>query len=78
MIETLRQVDGTGEEAIVTTAAWASLPPAQVRAAARYYGDFPDEIDAWIEENRAEAERQHAAWRRLQDALGSRGGPRAE
>ena len=69
VVETLQQVDGTGEEAIANAATWASLTPAQVRAAMRYYGDFPEEIDAWIRENREEADRQQAAWRRAQDAL---------
>jgi len=72
VIETLRQVAGTGEEAIANAAAWASLTPAQVRAAALYYGDFREEIDAWIDENREEAERQQTSWRRAQDALGQR------
>jgi hypothetical protein len=70
VVETLQQVDGVGEEAIANAAAWASLAPAQVRVAVRYYGDFRDEVDAWIRENREEAERQQAAWRRAQDALG--------
>ena len=70
VIETLQQVEGTGEEAIVTTATWASLTPAQVRIAVRYYGDFRDEIDTWIRENREMAERERAAWQRAQDALG--------
>jgi hypothetical protein len=70
VIETLQQVEATGEEAIATTATWASLTPAQVRIAVRYYGDFRDEIDAWIGENREMAERERAAWQRAQDALG--------
>jgi hypothetical protein len=69
VVETLQQADGTGEEAIVTAATWASLTPAQVRIAVRYYGDFRDEIDAWIRENREMAERERAAWQRAQDAL---------
>lgn len=60
VIETLQQVEGTGEEAIATTATWASLTPAQVRVAVRYYDDFRDEIDAWIRENREMAERERA------------------
>ncbi|HKG38639.1 MAG TPA: hypothetical protein VKB25_06585 [Conexibacter sp.] len=69
VIETLQQVEGTGEEAIATAATWASLTPAQVRVAMRYYGDFAEEVDGWIRENREEADRQQAAWRRAQDAL---------
>jgi len=69
VIETLQGVEGTGEEAIANAAAWGSLTPGQVRLALRYYGDFREEVDAWIRENREEAERQQAAWRRAQDAL---------
>jgi hypothetical protein len=69
VVETLQQVEGTGEEAIANAAAWGSLTPGQVRLALRYYGDFREEVDTWIRENREEAERQQAAWRRAQDAL---------
>jgi hypothetical protein len=69
VVETLQQVDGKGEEAVANAAAWASLTPAQVRVAMRYYGDFPEEIDGWIRKNREEAERQRVAWQRAQDAL---------
>lgn len=37
---------------------------ALVDAALAYYADYPDEIDAWIETNRALAEELEAAWRR--------------
>ena len=69
VVETLQQVEGTGEEAIANAATWSSLTLGQVRVAMRYYGDFPDEVDAWIQENREEADRQQAAWQRAQDAL---------
>jgi len=55
--------------AIANAAAWGSLTPGQVRVALRYYGDFREEVDGWIRENREEADRQQAAWRRAQDAL---------
>jgi hypothetical protein len=35
----------------------------------RYYADFPDEVDERIASNREEAERQHAAWLRVQAVL---------
>jgi hypothetical protein len=70
VIETLHGTGLTGEEAVVATAAWGSLTPAQVRAAVRYYAEYRDEIDVRIELNRQEAERQRLAWQRMQDALG--------
>jgi hypothetical protein len=70
VIETVKGTGETGEEAIAATAAWANLTPAQIRVAVRYYGDFQNEIDARIQRNREEAERQRRAWERAQEALG--------
>lgn len=36
----------------------------QVEAAARYYEEFPEEIDAWLDRLDAEADRAEAEWRR--------------
>jgi hypothetical protein len=69
VVEILQHVEGKGEEAIANAAAWGSLTLAHVRVALRYYGDFTQEIDAWIRANREEADRQQATWRRAQDAL---------
>jgi hypothetical protein len=35
----------------------------------RYYADYNDEIDAWIERARAIAEREEERWRRRGEAL---------
>ncbi len=69
VIETVKGTGLGGEQAIAAAAEWGALTPAQVRAAVRYYGDFRVEIDARIDLNAAEAERQQAAWERAQDAL---------
>ncbi len=69
VVETLQSAEVKGEAAIAATAEWGALTPAQVRAAVRYYGDYPDEIDARIRENRELADRELAAWQRAQDAL---------
>jgi hypothetical protein len=52
----LREAPGTDEERIRRTAEFTDLPVHAVRAAARYYGEFPGEIDHWIEAVDREAE----------------------
>ena len=69
VIETLRGTELAGEDAIAATAQWGSLTLGQVRLAVRYYGEFREEIDDRIDANRAEAQRQRAAWERARDAL---------
>lgn len=70
VIDTLKGTGLTGERAIAATAEWGSLTVAQVRVAVRYYAAYRDEIDARIQFNREEAEREHAAWEQAQEALG--------
>ncbi|MGH3030490.1 MAG: DUF433 domain-containing protein [Gaiellaceae bacterium] len=65
IVETLRQNENSVEE----TAEYLDVPAAQVETAVRYYADYKDEIDAWIEESRAIAERERERWRRQQEAL---------
>lgn len=66
IIETLRQ----NENSIAETAEYLDISPAQVEAALRYYAAYRDEVDEWIEQSRAIAERERELWRRQQDALG--------
>lgn len=65
VIETLRQNDNSIEE----TADYLDLSAAQVESAVRYYAAFGDEVDHWIQQSRAIAERE--LWRRRQEALAS-------
>jgi uncharacterized protein (DUF433 family) len=65
IIETLRQNANSIEE----TADYLDLSTAQVDAAVRYYADYKDEIDAWLEQSREIAERERDLWRRRQEAL---------
>ena len=65
IIATLRQNAGSIEE----TADYLDLSTAQVDAAVRYYADYRDEIDDWLEQSREIAERERDLWRRRQDAL---------
>lgn len=65
VIETLRQNDNS----IAETADYLDLAPAQVEAAVRYYASFTAEVDEWIEQSRAIAERERELWRRREEAL---------
>jgi len=69
VVKTLKEMGPAGEQAIAATAEWGNLSHAQVNTAVRYYADFREEVDARIIHNREEAERQHAAWERAQQAL---------
>lgn len=64
----LRDVHVSGEKAIARTAQLLGRSEQQVRAAAEYYANYKDEIDAWIalvDELAADAE---ASWRRQRSA----------
>ena len=65
VIETLRQ----NGNSIEGTADYLDLAPAQVEAALRYYAAFTDEVDEWIEQSRAIAERERQLWLRREEAL---------
>jgi uncharacterized protein (DUF433 family) len=64
-ITTIRQNNGSVEEA----ASYLETPVEQLEAAARYYGEFADEVDELIERSRAASERERERWRRGQEAL---------
>jgi len=49
VVRVLRDVSGTEEKRIRRTAELTDLPVHAVRAAARYYREFPEEIDGWID-----------------------------
>ena len=69
VVETIKDADATGEAAIQAAAVWGGLTAAEVRVALRYYGEFPDEIDARILANREQAKEAREAWERVQAAL---------
>jgi uncharacterized protein (DUF433 family) len=64
-IESIRQNDGSVEEA----ASYLEIPVEQLEAAARYYGEFTDEVDELIERSRAASERERERWRRSYEAF---------
>jgi uncharacterized protein (DUF433 family) len=66
VIDTLRQNDNSVDE----TADYLDISPVQVEAAIRYYAAYTDEVDRWIEQSRAIAERERELWLRREQALG--------
>ena len=64
-ITTIRQNDGSIEEA----ASYLEFPVEQLEAAARYYGEYTDEVDKLIERSKAASEREREHWRRGREAL---------
>ncbi len=69
VIDTLRNTEERGDEAVAGVAEWAGLSTAQVRAAVRYFGEFPDEVDERIRRHREDADAELAAWERAREAL---------
>jgi uncharacterized protein (DUF433 family) len=65
VIETLRNSDNSPREA----AAYLEIPESAVRAAARYYAAFPEDVDAFAERMRESADREEALWRGEQALL---------
>lgn len=64
VIETIQNEGGDVQAAAV----YLGIPPALVSIADEYYADYPEEIDEWIECNRAMADEAEAAWRRSRKA----------
>jgi uncharacterized protein (DUF433 family) len=65
VITTIRQNHNSPEEA----ADYLEIPVEHVEACVRYYADFMDEVDAWIERTQAITEHERERWRRRQQAL---------
>ena len=59
-----------GDEVLAIVAETSGVPMAFIRAALAYWGDYPDEVDAFIDRARAEALQAQAAWQRQQQLLG--------
>lgn len=69
VISVFREIEARGEEALQQTAELTYLSVDQVRAAVRYYAEFTDEIDDWIDRNNELAEQLEARWLREQAML---------
>ena len=67
VIETLKATEGEDDASrIRETAEYLRIPAGHVQASVRYYANYKDEVDAWIEQAAAAAEREHEAWKREQ------------
>jgi hypothetical protein len=60
----------TGDEVLAAVAETSGVPVPFLRAALAYWGDYPEEVDAFLDRARAEAEQAQAAWERQQELLG--------
>jgi hypothetical protein len=60
----------TGDEVLAIVAETSGVPMAFVRAALAYWGDYPEEVDAFVDRARSEALQAQAAWQRQQELLG--------
>ena len=65
----LREIDERGEAAVDAAAEVLALPQARVRAAMHYYADYPEEIDAEIDEADRVSAAAELAWRTEQRLL---------
>jgi uncharacterized protein (DUF433 family) len=65
IISTLKEHDGSIDD----TAGYFDVSPRLVRAALDYYADFPDEVEADLEEAQETAESERLRWERQQRAL---------
>ena len=65
VIETVK----ASENSSAAAAEYLAIPEPWVMACVRYYADFTDEVDTWIERLHTVAEREEDAWRRMQAAL---------
>jgi hypothetical protein len=62
--------DLAGDEALIVVAETSGVPMPFLRAALAYWGDYPQEVDSFLDRARAEAVQAQAAWERQQDLLG--------
>jgi hypothetical protein len=59
----------TGDDALELVAETAGMPLSLVRAAVGYWGDYPEEVDAFLDRARAEAEQARLRWERERELL---------
>ena len=59
-----------GDEILAVVADTSATPLPFLRAALAYWGDYPEEVDAFLDRARAEAAQARASWERQQELLG--------
>jgi hypothetical protein len=69
IVTAARSAPERGEALVPALAERLGIAASKVRAAIRYYAEYPEEIDAWIAANEAEAEKLEAALARERELL---------
>ena len=59
-----------GDEVLEVVAETSGVPMPFLRSALAYWGDYPEEVDAFIDRARAEAAQARTGWERQQELLG--------
>jgi hypothetical protein len=59
-----------GDEVLAVVAETSGTPAPFIRAALSYWGDYPAEVDDFLDQAHAEAAQARAAWERQQELLG--------
>jgi hypothetical protein len=59
-----------GDEVLAVVEETSGTPLPFLRAALAYWGDFPEEVEAFLDRARAEAAQARASWDRQQELLG--------
>jgi hypothetical protein len=60
----------TGDEVLALVTETSGVPAPFIRAALAYWGDYPEEVDAFLDRARGEAVQAQEAWERQQELLG--------
>jgi hypothetical protein len=70
-VRSVRAADAgqTGDDVLELVAETAGVPLPLVRAAIAYWGDYPEEVDAFLDRARAEAEQARLRWERERELL---------
>jgi hypothetical protein len=69
IVAAARSAPEKGDSLVSELAKRLGVAESKVRAAIRYYGEYPDEIDAWIAANDAEADKLEQALARERELL---------
>jgi len=71
-VRSVRQAEPglSGEEVLTLVAETSGAPLAFIRAALAYWGDYSEEVDAFLDRASAEAAQAEASWERQQALLG--------
>jgi hypothetical protein len=60
----------SGDAVLAVVAETSGVPMPFLRAALAYWGDYPEEVDAFLGQARAESAQAQASWARQQELLG--------